>query len=234
MLILLRRLLYGWLLLCSLAEAKQTLILAATPDLVSKISLEVLREAYAGLGYDVRPNQLAAERALAMSNAGMVDGEANRIAGIESGYPNLLRVPVAVNFIEGLVVTRGLSFKVEGWQSLKPYKIGLQSGVKFAENATRGMYVDSSLSVNQLFRNLKREKVDLLVTTRIDVLDYLAKYPDPEVMILEPPLVRLKLYHYLNHKHRELLPKITAQLQKMQAEGRIEAIRQRLLRHSFN
>ncbi|WP_159084820.1 substrate-binding periplasmic protein [Dongshaea marina] len=215
------------------AWAKQELTLAAVPYLVSKISAEVLREAYAPLGIEVRLQILPPPKTLAMANSGVVDGELNRIQGVEQQYPNLLRVPVAVNYIEMMVVTNGMLFKVDGWQSLRTYRIGYKSGIKLAEQATRGMYITSYLSDKKLLHDLKSGKIDLILVGRMEALDHLARQPDSNIKMLEPPLVKMKLYHYLNQKHRALLPEITRQLQQMHDSGRIEAIRQTILRKNF-
>ena len=42
---------------------------------------------------------------------------------------------------------------------------------------------------------------------------------------LEPPLVRVDLYHFLHKRHAALVPKITESIRKLEASGRIEEIR---------
>ena len=44
------------------------------------------------------------------------------------------------------------------------------------------------------------------------------------IAILEPPIQRDPLFHYLHKKHATIVPKMTAVLQEMADEGRIQSI----------
>ncbi len=194
-------------------------------DQIAEISSKVLHDAYRLIGIQIRNRTLPAERALLTSNRGKVDGEVNRVKGIERSYSNLIRVPVEINMLEGVVFTKDISFSVEGWGSLKPYKIGIRIGTKFAERSTKGMNVDMVTQNVQLFRKLNRGRYDIIVTSRLDGLYLLKKLQLKGIHVLEPPLVTLKLYHYLHKKHTSIIPDITKVLQEMEASGRIQEIR---------
>ncbi|WP_108649767.1 substrate-binding periplasmic protein [Dongshaea marina] len=233
---MLHRLLLGSLLFVfsMAALGLDRLVLGSPVSSLSKASANVLVEAYSRLGIQLQIKQLPAERSLALSNQGALDGEVNRIKGLEQRYPNLVRVPVVVNHFEAVVVAQDPALEVSGLQSLKNYRIGIRNGIKYAEDLTRGMNVKRAMSNQQLFSNLALGKVDLIIVTRSDASDYLATHPQSPVKIIGPPLLTKKLYHYLNRKHRELLPQITKQLQKMQEQGSIEAIRRQALQKPFN
>ena len=47
---------------------------------------------------------------------------------------------------------------------------------------------------------------------------------------LEPPLVRIDLYHYLHQRHADLVPEIADTIRKMEASGRISEIRDQFFR----
>ena len=49
-----------------------------------------------------------------------------------------------------------------------------------------------------------------------------------EITLLQPPIQRDNLYHYLHSKHAALVPKITAVLQEMEEEGLIQRIKEEL------
>jgi len=208
---------------------KETLVFSKSNDPVANISEEVLKEAYERIGITITTLVLPAERSLRMSNFGTTDGEINRIDGIENTYSNLKKVAVSVNILEGIVFTKDLKIKITDWNSLKPYKIGIRRGSKFAERGTKGMRVETVTSNEQLFRMLNNGRNDIVVTTRLEGLNQINRLQLKEVFIIEPPLVTLNLYHYLHKKNLHLLPKIESVLHKMESEGRIKIIRQKII-----
>ncbi|WP_339772520.1 hypothetical protein [uncultured Paraglaciecola sp.] len=83
------------------ANSKEKLVFStgsAAP--IQKISAQVLREAYYNIGFHIRVEPLPIARSLILSNKGYFDGELSRVEGIDKEFRNLLRVPVAINFIE--------------------------------------------------------------------------------------------------------------------------------------
>ena len=56
---------------------------------------DIVRRAYQELGIQIKYKTYPAERALKLSNNGTADGELVRIKGIESKYPNLIRIPIS-------------------------------------------------------------------------------------------------------------------------------------------
>ncbi len=218
--------LLSWLMISIPLYAQKSLVLSKPDDPIADVSEKVLSEAYQRIGIQIQMITLPAERALLTSNSGDVDGEVNRIKGIEKIYLNLMMVPVVINMLEGVVFTKDVSIHVTKWNSLKPYKIGIRRGTKFAERGTKGMDVDFVTTNMQLLSKLDMGRCDVIVTSRLEGLDQIKQLHLTGIYILEPPLVRLKLYHYLHKKHITLLPDITNVLQKMEEEGRIQAIRQ--------
>lgn len=215
------------------AWAQRQLTLAAVTDVETRISEDVLRAAYAKLGIAISTTELPAARALALSNDGTLDGEVNRIEGMEKSYPNLIRVPVAISQVDGVAFTKGLNFPVSGWESLRPYRLGTRIGLKFAEQGTAGMNVERVASVEQSFAKLAAGRVDVVVETRLSGLWQVKAAGLQGITVLEPPLIRRQLFHYLHKKHAHLVPRITAVLEKMQADGQLQALRKQSIARSL-
>jgi len=207
------------------ARAQHSLVLASAVDFESKVSQAVLKEAYKQLGIQLTINELPAERALIESNAGHLDGEVNRMEGIDKSYPNLLRVAVPLAIIEGVVFSKTVKFAVKGWESLRPYSIGTRIGLKFAEYGTAGMKVTKAVTIGRSLADLDAGQVDIVVASRQSGLAALAEMKLKGITVLEPPLAAIPLYHYLHKSHLALLPKITEALQKMEKSGQMETIR---------
>jgi len=199
-------------------------------SVLTKISEQVLIEAYQKLDIKIEFVSFPAKRGLMISNEGSVDGEVHRIKKVDYKYPNLIRVPTAINLAEVVVFTVDNPFKIEGWHSLKPYKIGIMRGIVVAEQGTKEMDVEAFNSYDQVLMMLNFKRIDVGVLTRVGGLYYLRSLKFKDIKMLEPPILQHGLYHYLHVKHEALVPKINGVLTKMQGSGRIKEIRMQYIK----
>lgn len=200
-----------------------------------QVSERVLSEAYARLGMSFVLEAYPGVRSLRSADSGFVDGELSRQGGLEKTHPDLVRVPVAVNQLEAVVFTRGLAFQVRGWTSLKPYRVGIRRGVAFAENGTAsaGITAQTVDGVEQLFRLLMADRVDLVVLARLNGLEAIEALGAKDIHPLDPPVESVPLFHYLHIHHRDLVPKLTDVLNQMAQKGRIRQIREDFIAQRF-
>ena len=196
---------------------------------IQKLSALIVKEAYASIGVTSTIKEFPGERALVIANGGSVDGGLSRISGIQQKYPNLIRIPVAVNSLQGMVFTKEIDFEVKGWESLKPYYLGIPLGAKFAETGTEGMNRVRVINHDNLFRMLNLGRIDAVISPLINGLSILKKLEMKNIRILEPALIQTDLYHYLHKKNSALVPKISAALSRMKDSGRIKEIRGQFL-----
>jgi len=211
---------------CAISQLKLT---AIEGSLNSKISQLVLEEAYKKLNIEIDIIALPGERALRTSNSGKVDGELFRIANIEKRYKNLVVVPTPINVLQGIAFTKNLRPSIEGWDSLKPFKIGIQVGIKFAERGTQEMnpiLVDTN---EQLFKMLDNERLDIIIAAMANGLKTMHKLKLESIHPIQPPIQEYPLYHYLHKKHLSLVPQIDKVLQDMHKTGRTQTIRNEVL-----
>jgi len=199
-------------------------------SILSKISEQVLAEAYQHLDIKIEFVSFPAKRGLMISNEGSVDGEVHRIKKVDYKYPNLIRVPTAINLAEVVVFSHNRKIKVEGWNSLKPYKIGILRGIVVSEEGTKDMDTEAFNSYDQVLMMLNFKRIDVGVLTRIGGLYHLRGLEFKDIKMLEPPILQHGLYHYLHVKHEALVPRINGVLKKMQANGRIKAIRMQYIK----
>jgi len=194
----------------------------------------VMREAYRRIGYRIRIDYYSASRALTVSSSGEVDGELGRIRGIDRVYENLVMVDTPMNRMEAMVFSIRHNFTVNGWPSLSPYVIGIQLGVKYAEQRTAAMQRVLANNNDQLIGLLIAGRVDLILMTRTSSMLALKDHPDVDLNRLEPPVDQYELFHYLHKKNEHLKPLINQALQQMEQEGVIEKIRQDYLEELKN
>ncbi|OMH29152.1 ABC transporter substrate-binding protein [Motiliproteus sp. MSK22-1] len=192
----------------------------------SLISAQVLVEAYRRIGVSIQVRFYPAKRALLLSNNGLVDGELFRIRGIEEQYQNLRPVPVPVNYLEGVVYAKQLNFQVTGWDSIKPYRIGIRRGVKFTEKGTVGMNTKIANSNEELFTLLEAGHLDVIALARLNGIKTVRDMGLDGREPLPGYLVKHPLIHYLHKRHEALVPKIQQELEAMEREGVIRKIRE--------
>lgn len=190
----------------------------------------VVGKAYERLGVPVTFVEMPGKRALVESAKGALDGELSRVYQVGEDHPSLVRVPTPVFWFEPTVFTRELDFRVDGWQSLKGYRIGIERGMVYAERGTHGF--PSVLSVDSpssLFRLLELGRVDLVVYSDLNGIYMIHKEGLTSIRALSPGIERIEAYHYLHKKHADLVPKLDKIFKSMHASGEIEAMRKEFL-----
>ena len=204
--------------------AKQIKLSTLAGMYVIDICSEVLAEAYQRAGISLQIEKFPAKRALILSNSGKVDGEVARIKGAEKKYPNLVQVAPKICSMASRVYVKNTEIKLNGWESLQPYKIGIIRGHLYAAHGTRGMDVVSVKSNTLLFKMLDRGRVDVIIAQIPDALNTISEFKLQGIKGLDPIIASMPLYHYLHKKNIDLLPKIEQAINEMESEGRISAI----------
>ncbi|MEH6648482.1 MAG: transporter substrate-binding domain-containing protein [Motiliproteus sp.] len=188
----------------------------------------VIKEAYRRLEIPLTVIKLPPARSLKMTSSGLYDAELARVKVDPKLYPDLIRVPVAIDLIEAAVFSKSVDFSVDGWDSLKPYRIGIRRGVKFTQRGTQGMNVVIANENEQLFKMLDKDRVDIVVLNKHNALTAIERLGLTNIRMLKPSVHYLEVFHYLHKKNKHLLPALTHELQQMEQSGEIEAIMSRV------
>lgn len=195
------------------------------------IGFEILKKAYAELGYTIILSKMPGFTALKSSNEGKFDGELLRIDGITNQYSNLVQVPIPVTFFQGVVFSAKYYFPVDNWYSLESYRIGIVDGALYAERGTRGMNVIKANDTGQLFELLSNHKIDVAVASKI--IGQLYMNDIPEMKEMEGILETQFLYHYVHKKNTQLVPDLEKILKRMLLDGTSRRMKVQMLR-SYN
>lgn len=180
----------------------------------------ILKEAFRRVGISIRTSQLPSERALLNVNQGIDDGLYVKIAGVEAGYPNLVRVPEPVCDYEFAAFGRDPSLKITGYPSLASFSIAFIRGWKNPEAATAGMKSVTRVKDDQaLFEMLLDGRVDLIVYESLQGRLWIRNHGLTGIHQIGPPLATSEMFLYLNARHRDLVPRLAAALRDMKADG---------------
>ncbi|HED17082.1 MAG TPA: transporter substrate-binding domain-containing protein [Gammaproteobacteria bacterium] len=183
---------------------------------IARIEKEALRR----LGYTLENVQFPAERGLQNANAGIVDGDALRIAGLEKTYPNLIRVNEKIMDWDFVAFSKQ-DIKIDnGWDSLKPYVVSIINGWKILEtNIPKESTLTKVKSANQLFTLLDKNRTDLIIYERYRGLALIRNRHSDDIHVIDPPLETRAMYMYLHKKHKTLVPELVRVLKEMKQDG---------------
>jgi ABC-type amino acid transport substrate-binding protein len=195
------------------------------------VSEEILKEAYKKLRISFETKGMPAKRSIKEADEGKVDGEVSRVFQIGELYPELIRIPTPINYIEPSVFSKNLNFTVTDCDALRDYTVGIVRGAKFAQLCTEKMdYVFVTNQLSQALNLLNRNRVDIVIATRGNGFHTQKKEGLESIHILSPALTKMPVYHYLNPKHKDLAVKIAEVLSSMQKNGELETLRESILK----
>jgi polar amino acid transport system substrate-binding protein len=163
-------------------------------------------------------------RALLLANDGTEDGAAMRVAGLETKYPSLVRIPEKLidNFFVAFaagrepetfgpeIFDRHQTAYISGWQVFERI-------VPPSPNVTRVQ------DARQLFDLLRNGRTEIVLYESWQGRHYLREQ-NIAARRLEPPIVRTEMFIYLHKKHAGLVDGAARALAEMKQDGRWDRI----------
>lgn len=190
----------------------------STPDQRGMLD-RMLKEAFSRIGVQVEFVTLPSERSLAMAEAGEIDGDNNRVAGLQQRYPNLIQVPESNMSYEFMAFATRPGVTVSGWRDLDRYRVAHVIGWKIFEDNVTAHQLTRVGTAKQLFSFLDAGRADVVLFDRIGGRHFLRSLGVARGYAVEPPLARREMFLYLNARHAALIPALSRSLQAMKADG---------------
>ena len=169
--------------------------------------------------------KVSPERALLNANAGIEDGLTPRISGLEKNYPNLVRVPekvMDVSFVAFAGPPKLTNAKLlnANWESLAAVSVGYLQGYKiFEKNLKPGTQITIVDTAEQLFTMLDKNRIDVALYERWQGLALAKKMGIAGIRVVESALAEREMFVYLNKRHADKIPAISAALRALKADG---------------
>ncbi len=181
---------------------------------------EVAREALRRIGYNIDVIRMPAERALRSSNSGLIDGDISRIAGLETIYPNIIRVPEKIIDWSFNAFSKKPVNLEKGWDSLANQDVAIITGWKiFERNLPKSATLIKADNVKQLFSLLQKDRTSIILYEAWGGKYLIKKSQMQEIEIRQPPLAVKEKFIYLHKKHKALIPRLSKALADMKKDG---------------
>lgn len=186
----------------------------------------VLTQVYKNIGLHINIIPWPGKRAQYVANSGLQDGEIMRIWTYGEENPNSVRVPTPYYSLETMpFVLRSSGIVISAKEDLATLRLAIIRGVKHTNNITKGFAnIYQVSSTEEMFNLLHNGKVDVVLTNTIDGELALNRLGFSHIISMKEPLARLSLYHYVNEKHRQLVPRIDQEIQRMKSTGELTAL----------
>jgi len=186
---------------------------------------EISKEAFQRIGVKFNLVSLPSERSLQSANAGDVDGEGLRVAGLSERYPDLIQVPERFIRISFVAFGKDKSVRLDkGWDSLNGKSVVFINGWKLFEANTGAARVTKVDKPDQLFKMVGSARADLALYTLADGVALLREMGINDIAPLSPSLQESDMYLYLHKKHAALVPKLAQTLREMKSDGSLNRI----------
>ena len=212
----------------STATQASTIVLATFDQEAPRLTVSelVMRSIYKKLDIEMQLDRHPGNRVLSLANSGKVDGVLLRAAVIENLAKNLIKIPTPIAHIRYTAFTkRKNTFEVNGWDSLKPYKVGILRGIKLNEERSKHLNREIITTYPSLFKMLYLERLDVAVFTELDGLYALKKLNlHNDIVNLSPPIEITPSFHFLHKKHSQLIKRISSLMHQMHTSGELQQL----------
>ncbi|RED45839.1 substrate-binding periplasmic protein [Aestuariispira insulae] len=190
----------------------------------------LITEIYREMGYDTEIIYMPGKRGLSMASAGRIAGVSGRVYAIGEQFPTLVRVPTPFTVLIGRAFTDRSDIHITDKTDLHRYRVGSLRGIIFSDDLLNPKNQTLGDSVDQLFRMLIADRIDLALITEVTgTLVAQRDFAGMRIHAEGPVMASIPVYHYLHESRKDLVPKVDAAIQSLKARSRLEQIRHNFL-----
>lgn len=184
----------------------------------------IVKEAFSRIGCTAEIVFSPTEKSIVNVNEGLLDGELNRIEGMEQNFSNLVRVPEP-NMTMHFVAFSKRPYDIDGWESIKDLQIGIVRGWKILEENTADFpNVTLVPTETELFTMLKKDRLDVALYAMLTGYEQIKQRGLEGIAHLEPSLASRNMYLYMHKEHRHLVELLAGALRRMKQDGTYDRI----------
>lgn len=193
-----------------------------------EVASKILPEIYNKLGINIDIEALPAERAKMWATDGTKDGEILRIFSYGEKNPGMVRVPTPYSSLETTAFAlKSSSISIKTKDDLKKYKVVIVRGVQHTKDMAEGLEkVHVINDSEQMMKFLEAGRADIALINTITGQGVLKSLKIDSIAPVGT-LETLDLFHYLNEKNKDIVPKVDEVIQKMAKSGELKQLREK-------
>ena len=191
----------------------------------------LMEEAYAELGIELVYLDMPRARSIVEANAGRIAGELGRLPGLEQDYPNLIRLEFPLFRYQLVIVAdrRQCGLCELGDLENLAYVNGMYGAEQRLTQHSYSRPTVQAVDLEQLLLMYQGNRVKAIILNDFEARQ-LGLLDDPHNVMV--PIFTEIGYHYLHKQHADLVPQLSAVLERLHNEGRVTAIMREAGAHS--
>jgi len=169
---------------------------------------------------------LPADRASHLFSLGSIDAEFSRVSAYQKIRPTAIKGQEPISKFPLYVFSTDKMFSVEGWHSLKPYRILTVKGWIFTRDTLANFNTVEVESPFQALRMLKAGRGDVFVADLFSANSILneVEFDRGDIKRLEKPIAVLDTYTFFLAKHADIAKAYSGALATLKREGLYQKI----------
>ncbi|MCL2245145.1 MAG: ATP-binding protein [Treponema sp.] len=205
-------------------EAELPVVKVAFSDDQSIISERVMHEALKRSGYQMLAKATGMRTAIADVNYGDAAILPVQTDGLDRMYPNLIKVPVVIDYVEFTVYTlTNRTYHFSGWEDMEGLRLGYRWQNEYVANNIWRARAGDVVIVNdheEVWASLFNGDADAVILPRFSHYEH--RFPQGIKRAGE--IERQPVYSYVNNRFEYLIPALEKTYQDMLADGTMELI----------
>jgi hypothetical protein len=195
----------------------------------------IIPQIYKKLGIDIPITALPGKRAVLETVSGRKDGEIMRIWSYGIEHPETIRVPTPYYQLETMGFFKdGTNIDVKSAQDLARYSVRKVRGVKHTNTITAGLKsVYDYDDTESMLLALSSSRNAIALTHTADGIYAINKFALEGIKLIDEPLARFPLFHYLHKKNAHLVEKVDRVIREMKGSGELDKLIEQAERQVF-
>lgn len=174
------------------------------------------------LAVDIELISLPGKRAAVWLQSGKIHADLSRIAAYQKRVPNSIKIPEPLLSVPYYAYSSQTDkIRVDGWDSLKPYKIVSIRGYALTDEYLKHHDTHKVGSIKAAFGFLQAKRAELFIIDLLSAETYFATAESKREGItkLEPPVALFNTYTFFSSKYPRMANRYHQALNEMKREG---------------
>ena len=192
---------------------------------VFRMAEELVAEIARRMGVTIELISLPVNRAAHALASGEIDAELSRIRDYGKDRPDVIRVEETIARISYHAYALKPYDDLDGWQSLKPFRVVHRMGMQFVKEYLVGMDIHALNSTESGLTFILRDRADLYIETPALVEPLLQTRPEyRDIRRIDPAIAWFDTFTYFSPQRAAMAERYLQALQSMKADGSYEAL----------